>query len=80
MKHRPDRVVAEEGGEQAAHRWEVRDPLRVRVRNAVSAEAVVERRRQRRRRPTMIRLKKIPIESTMAEFMKVAAMPAPAPR
>ncbi len=30
--------------------------------------------------PMMIRVKKIPIESTMAEFWKVADMPAPAPR
>ena len=30
--------------------------------------------------PTMIRLKKMPIDSTMAEFMNVPAMPAPAPR
>lgn len=27
-----------------------------------------------------IRLKKMPIDSTMAEFMNVAAMPPPAPR
>jgi hypothetical protein len=30
--------------------------------------------------PTIIRLKKIPIENTTAEFMKFAAMPPPAPR
>src|ERR1700742_4498041 len=31
-------------------------------------------------RPRMIRLKKMPIDRTMAEFWKVADMPAPTPR
>src|ERR1700728_4206740 len=31
-------------------------------------------------RPRMIRLKKMPIDSTMAEFWNVADMPAPTPR
>ncbi len=31
-------------------------------------------------RPRMIRLKKMPMDSTMAEFWKVALIPAPTPR
>jgi len=43
-------------------------------------QAVQERRRQGAANPRIIKVKKMPIESTWAEELKVAAMPAPAPR
>ena len=76
-----DRVVAEEGGEQDRDRRRVRDALR---------DGAARRRAPRARRssraaacaasPTIISVKKIPIEITWAEFWKVWFIPPPAPR
>ena len=54
--------------------------MRVGRRHAVGDEPALERVRERRARPTIISVKKTPIESTLAEFWNVASIPAPAPR
>ena len=66
------RVVAQECREQRRHRRQVGDPARHVGRDALVHEAVVEgASAARAESPTIMSEKKIPIESTWAEFWKV---------
>ena len=76
-----DRVVAEEGGEEDRDRRRVGRPLGGGGRDArgpASPSAIAAGRVAAS--PTISRVKKIPIESTWAEFWKVWFIPPPAPR
>jgi hypothetical protein len=75
-----DRVIAEQRSEQDRHRGQADDAGGAgggtpwAVSPQLSADGSVAAS------PRMIRVKKIPIDSTVAEFWKVAVIPDPAPR
>jgi hypothetical protein len=74
------RVVPEQGGEQGGDRREGRDPVGRRRRDAVGHQPVVEAGGQRADSPMIMRVKKMPMERTCAEFMNVVFIPEPTPR
>jgi hypothetical protein len=74
------RVVAEEGGEQHADRGEVRDGAAVAAGTPCAVRPLYMAAGSLLDRPATIRVKKMPIDSTNAEFWKVAIMPPAAPR
>jgi len=75
-----NRVVAQEGGEQDRHRWLVGGLERLVRPHAVGLKSGRHRVRQARGQPDDHQVKKIPIDSTCAEFWNVWFMPPPAPR
>ena len=75
------RVRAQEGGEQGGHRGEVRHLVRCGLGHALGDQAVVQALgRSPMDSPTIISEKKMPMDSTCAEFWKVVFIPEPAPR
>ena len=75
-----DRVEAEEGGEQDRHGRQVGDLVGGRRGDAVGLEAGAIVCGRVELRPTIISVKKTPIDITCAEFWKVWFIPPPAPR
>ena len=75
-----DGVVAEERSEKAADRRQVRDPSSCAAGTPCAVSPLKRAWGRFAASPTTIRLKKIPIDRTIDEAVKVAAMPAPAPR
>ena len=79
-QHALDRVVTQEGTENGGSRRQVGysrasaagTPCAVRPWNSVVGRSA--------ERPTIIKVKKMPIDRTMAEFMIVAPIPEPWPR
>ena len=75
-----DRVVAEEGGEQGADRRERADLVRGAAGTPCAVRPPVSVGGSELASPATISEKKMPMDSTMPAFWKVARMPEAAPR